>query len=101
MNTSALIADLHNADDDVRWKATERLAGLGSGSVDAILQDVAHSQLDEKLRQSYLYVFEQQWDPGTIQRLKPVSEALHGLAFREAAPVAAENALRGAPPHLG
>lgn len=101
MNTSALIADLHNADDDVRWKAAERLAALGASSVDAVLQDVAHSQLDEKLRQSYLYVFEQQWDASTIQRLKPVCEALHGLAFRVAAPVAAEKALQGAPPHPG
>jgi HEAT repeat protein len=94
MTIDALISDLHNPDDDVRWKAAERLAAWGPPAVDAVLEDLVGSLLDEKLRQSYLYIFEQQWDAAIITRLQPVLEALHGIAFRAESPVAAEKALQ-------
>ncbi|MGH2520782.1 MAG: hypothetical protein ACRDF8_13310 [Chloroflexota bacterium] len=94
MDTGSLIADLRNPDDDARWKATERLAGLGGAAVDDVLRDLIHAELGEKLRQSYLFILEHQWDPPTIERLEPVTQALHGLAFRAESPVAAERALK-------
>lgn len=97
MDTRSLIADLHNKDDDVRWKATERLAGLGSAAIDDVLEDLIHAVLGEKLRQSYLFIIEKQWDKPTIGRLKSVAAALHGPAFRAEAPVAAERVRKATP----
>lgn len=94
MDTRSLLTDVHNADDDVRWKATERLAGLGMAAVDDVLRDLTHAPLGEKLRQSYLFILEHQWDMATMTRLKPVTDALHGIAFRAEAPVAAERVLK-------
>ncbi len=94
MDVYPLLSRLHSPDDDTRWKATEELAKLGSSAVDAVLEDLAHSLLGEKLRQSCLYVLEHQWDEPTIARVRPVVDALHGLAFRTQAPLAAERALR-------
>lgn len=90
----ALLARLHHPDDSTRWQATEQLAELGAPVVDYVLEDVAHSLLDEKLRQSCLFVLEHESDPATVRRIQPVLDALHGLAFRTQAPLAAEHALQ-------
>lgn len=90
----AILARLHNPDDGARWRATEQLAELGAPVVDYVLEDVAHSLLDEKLRQSCLYVLEHESDASTVRRVQPVLDALHGLAFRTQAPLAAERALQ-------
>ena len=90
----SLLARLHHPDDGTRWKATEHLAEMGAPAVDYVLEDLAHSLLDEKLRQSCLYVLEHEWDKPTVARVQPVLEALHGLAFRTQAPLAAERALQ-------
>ena len=90
----SLLARLHQPDDSTRWQATEQLAELGAPAVDYVLEDLAHSLLDEKLRQSCLYVLEHEWDEPTIRRIQTVLDALHGLAFRTQAPLAAERALQ-------
>lgn len=93
MDRHWLVSQLHDADDDARWRATEELALAGPEAVDAVLDDLAHSILDEKLRQSCLYVLEHQPDDADRVRMEPVTQALHGLAFRTEAPLAAKRAL--------
>jgi hypothetical protein len=93
MSVRALVADLHNEDDGVRWRATERLAQLGSSGVDAVLEELTRYPLGEKFRQSCLFIFEQHWNRATIERLREVVAALHGLDFRDQAPIAADRAL--------
>ena len=93
MSLQALIANLHSEDDSIRWNATEQLAQLGSSAVDAVLQELTRYPLAEKFRQSCLYIFEQQWNHGSLDRLRGVVDALHGLDFRDEAPLAANRAL--------
>ncbi|HLG69330.1 MAG TPA: hypothetical protein VK009_02775 [Chloroflexota bacterium] len=93
MSLRALVADLHSEDDGIRWSATEQLAQLGSSAVDAVLEELTHYPLGEKFRQSCLFIFEQQWNRATIARLREVVEALHGIDFRDQAPLAADRAL--------
>ncbi|GEM_PF-6907274 len=93
MNVGDLLSDLHSDDDHVRWRATGELGKSGPSIVDAVLEDLCHSVLDERLCQAYLFIFEQQHSLATVERLRRVIEALRTREFRVAAPVEAARAL--------
>jgi HEAT repeat protein len=94
----ALVKTLQDKVFDIRWLAAEALIAIGKGSIEPLLQALIEHSKDSFLRQGahhvITYVIPREPNPEVLADiLKPVENALDGLAPRATVAIAAKTAL--------
>lgn len=82
----ALYDEIHS----VRWSTARVLASLDSAAIPAILKVIIHQPLNEPFRQAAYHALHAMPSRHTQEYLKPLLQALRGLAFRVEAPAVAQ-----------